>query len=498
MSFDITRRGAAAGALAFAAASQAAARAPSDPLLKEDATGLAGLIRRKAISPLEALEASIARVERLDGRVNALVTKAYDRARDQLKTKAPEGPFAGVPFLIKDLNDVTGLPTYYGSRSTGRGAPAQGQSSLIDQFERAGFVIFGKTNTPEFGYLPTTEPKRGPITKNPWNLLHSPGGSSGGAAAAVAAGYLPVAHANDGGGSIRIPASCCGLVGLKPSRARVIGDGTDARRAIDLAVNLVVSRSVRDTAGVFAAVEQSGSGAAYPAVGLVEGPSRRRLRIGLLTNGGAGAPPEPEVAAVLRQTGDLLRRQRHSVRETTWPFDGARFADAFTILWASGAAQSFEQMTKRMGRPPDDTILEPFSLGMANLVAGLAPGAVEQALATLSADARAYAEWFKDFDVVLSPVLSAPPPKLGFVSGDVAFETLRSRLSTYVGYTPVHNVAGAPAISLPLGWSADGLPFGMHFAAKPGDERTLLELAYEIERLRPWARRHAPVSAWRA
>ena len=497
MTSPITRRGATALLAAAAAPLPAAARAPSDPLLKEDATGLAALIRRKAVTPQEALEAAIARTERLDPAVRALAVEAYDRARAQLAAAPPAGPFAGVPFLIKDLSDVRGLPTAYGSRASGpQPAPAAAQGPLIDAFERAGFVIYGKTTTPEFGYLPTTEPKRGPITRNPWNLRHSSGGSSGGAAAAVAAGLLPVAHASDGGGSIRIPASCCGLVGLKPSRGRVIGDGGDVRRAIDLSANLVVSRSVRDTAGVLAAVERA-QGGAYAPVGLVSAPSRRRLRIGLVLDGAGGVAPTAEVAAATAGVAGLLRRARHSVRETAWPFDGAKVADAFTILWASGAKRSFDQLTARLGRAPDETILEPFSIGMARLVEALPQGAVPEAIGVLEQCSAAYANWFKDFDVILSPVLNAAPPPLGFVAGDVAFETLRARLAAYVGYTPVHNVAGAPAISLPLAWSPDGLPIGAQLAAAPGEERTLLELAYELERLRPWANRHAPTSAWR-
>ncbi len=497
MTSPITRRAATLLLAGAAAPLPAAARAPADPLLKEDATGLAALIRRKEITPAEALEASIARTERLEPRISALTVKAYERARAQLAAAAPSGPFAGVPFLIKDLNDVKGLPTAFGSRVSGPSpAPVTSQGALIDAFERAGFLIYGKTTTPEFGYLPTTEPKRGPPTRNPWNLGHSSGGSSGGAAAAVAAGLLPVAHANDGGGSIRIPASCCGLVGLKPSRGRVTGDGADARRAIDLSVNLVVSRSVRDTAGVLAAVEK-GAGGAYAPVGLVSGPSRRRLRIGVVTAGAGGAAPTAEVAAATHRTADMLRRARHSVRETAWPFDGRAVEDAFTILWASGAKRSFDQIAARIGRPPDETILEPFSIGMARLVEALPQDGLPRAIATLEACAAAYAGWFSSFDVIVSPVLNAPPPPLGFVAGDVAFETLRARLAAYVGYTPVHNVAGAPAISLPLAWSADGLPMGVQLASAPGDERTLLELAYELERLRPWAGLHAPASAWR-
>jgi amidase len=401
-----------------------------------------------------------------------------------------------VPFLVKDLDDYKGLPTRYGSRSAALNPPATEQDPYIDAFDRAGLVTIGKSATPEFGFLPTTEPLATGVTHNPWDLARSSGGSSGGAAAAVASGVVPVAHASDGGGSIRIPGSNCGLFGLKPSRGRMIGTRTETK-ITDLGVNHVLARSVRDSAAVFAATEDAAAGARFPPVGLVAGAGRRRLRVGVLVENGLGHSPSPEVVASIESAAKLMAGLGHHVEPTHWPDDGARFIDDFLLLWASGAAQTADDLAKRLGHQPDESLLEPFTLGLVALARRTPPAEMGAALQRLEADALAYDTWFPShrYDVVISPVLSTPPPLLGEVGPSVPFDVLVPRLKEYVGYTPIHNVAGAPAMTVPLYWTETGLPVGTMVSARAGQEKLLFELAYELEAARPWAHRYPPVHA---
>jgi amidase len=306
----------------------------------------------------------------------------------------------------------------------------------------------------------------------------------------VAAGVVPVAHGTDGGGSIRIPASCCGLFGLKPSRARMIG--TRGERTIaDFAVEHVLSRSVRDSAAILALTEDSGPDARYPAVGLIGGPAKRRLRVGLLIENTNGHAPQPEVLAAARDAGKLLEALGHHVDEAHWPMDGQQFIQDFLLFWAAIAARIVEPMTRATGAAASPEIFEPFTLGLVEMAKKAPPEALPQVMQRLQANALAYDTWFPahQFDVVLSPVLSSPAPYLGEIGPSVAFDTLMPRLMEYVGYTPIHNIAGAPAMSVPLYWTEQNLPVGVMFAARAGQERMLLELAYELEAARPWAQR---------
>jgi amidase len=308
----ITRRALGAAPIALAAGS-AAARSPLEPALPwPDATEIAARIRRGEISALEAVQAAIDRAQALQPQLNFLVNSDFDRALTKARAGAPDGPFGGVPFLIKDLDDYAGLPTRSGSQSQRRMPPAARQGAYADAFDHTGLIVIGKSATPEYGFLPTTEPWATGATRNPWDLSRSAGGSSGGAAAAVAAGVVPFAHASDGGGSIRIPASCCGLFGLKPSRARMTG----ARAQInvtDLSVDHAVTRSVRDSAALFAATEDRAPGARYAPVGLVSRPLRRRLRVGLVLEGIPGARPSPEVIAATESAARLMESLGHDV-----------------------------------------------------------------------------------------------------------------------------------------------------------------------------------------
>jgi amidase len=397
-----------------------------------------------------------------------------------------------VPFLIKDLDDFTGLPTRLGTRSSADLPAARRHAPLIEGMLAAGLNPIGKSATPEHGFLPTTEPLAFGPTRNPWDPTRSAGGSSGGAAAATAAHVVPFAHASDGGGSIRIPASCCGLFGLKTSRGRTLA--TDPGHfPMPLSVQLCVSRSVRDSAALLAAVEAKDSG--LPPVGLVHAPSARRLRIGMVLDSVSGQSPDPEVARAITDMATLLEGLGHRVEPTAWPAPLAGMGDAFLLTWSKGAANLLAETGARLGRAPGIDDVEPFSLAMATIVAGAPGGAVDQAVAYLNSLQSVYDAWLADFDLILSPVLSLPPPEIGWLAPDLPVDTMAERLTRYVGYTTPYNVVGAPAMSVPGAWSSADLPIGAQFGAAVGAEALLLGLAFELEQARPWAGRRPAVCA---
>lgn len=485
--------------LASAAAAPLVAVAPKVSALARDltwidATETASLIRKREISAAEAVGAAIERVEAVNPRLNFLVTPDFERA--MTRATAPNGtpgPFAGAPILIKDLNDVEGLPTRSGSRAT-HGIPAAPRTEArAGGVIAAGFNAIGKSATPEFGFLPTTEPLAFAPTRNPWNPDHSSGGSSGGAAAAVAAGALPLSHATDGGGSIRIPAACCGLFGLKTSRGRSIGESFGPT---DLSVSLCVSRTVRDSAAFLASVERTDREAQYEPVGLISRPSSRKLKIGFLLIDPLGHRPTPEVADAVEQTALLLEQLGHDAQPMAgWPMDASTFSDDFLNLWGEGGRQVVEAVNAKAGPGVAEKALEPFTLALAARRGSLSAEAFGASVGRLIAAGRSYLGAFRHFDVVMTPVLDSTAAPLAFVSPEVAWDTLLERLRTYVGYTPLNNVAGNPAMSVPLAWSEAGLPIGVHFAADVGKERILLELAYQLEQARPWADRRPSVHA---
>jgi amidase len=491
----ITRRAAFAAAPALLAANHATAAptpAPAPPPASPwpDATAMAADIRAGRVSAAEAVETAIRRAEALQGTLNIIVNSDFDRALAKAKAGTPSGPFGGVPFLVKDLADYKGLPSRGGSQSRRFAPPATTQDPNIDAFDHAGLVTIGKSATPEFGFLPTTEPIASGLTRNPWDLDRSAGGSSGGSSVAVAAGVVPVAHATDGGGSIRMPSSHCGLFGLKPSRGRVVG--TEGQRTIlDFGVEHVVSRSVRDSAGLFALTESAAPGAPLPPIGLVTGPAKRRLRVGVLLENSAGHSATPEVVAATDHAAKLVAGLGHRIEYVHLPYDGGQFMRDFVLFWAAGALRDAEGVARDLGRAPDERDLEPFSLGLVDMARKAGPAAMGPVLSRLEANALAYDTWFAAYqlDVVLSPVLSSGPPLLGAVGPLVPFDTLVARLVEYVGYTPIHNIAGAPAMSVPLYWTQAGLPIGTQFGARAGRERMLFELAYELEAANPWAQR---------
>ncbi len=494
----VSRRGLMANAVALGALTSAAAcerlngGTTSDALGDNDATGVAAAIRGGEITATEALEAAIARSERVNGDLNFIASPLYDFGRARA-AEALTGPFAGVPTLIKDLMPMTDQPTKYGSRAFANNI-AQEQPPYMDALLAAGLVPFGKSTTPEFGLTATTETLLGGATKNPWDVTRSSGGSSGGAAVAVAARVVPIAHASDGGGSIRIPASCNGLFGLKPSRGRsVLGGRPDS--GVDISVNGCVSRSVRDTAAWLAATENTATGAAFAPVGVVGAPNTQRLRIALDIPNALGHEPDAEVRAAVEAAAELCRSRGHTVTEGRPTLDGPQFSADFILLWAAGAAEVVQLVQSQAGADaPLDQLLEPLTLELAQHSRQQGTPALLAAIGRLRAVEAAYAAFFETTDIYLTPVLGKPPVPLGIIDGAkgmAAFETLND----YVGYTPLQNVAGAPAMSVPLAWSAAGLPIGIHFSAAKGQEKRLLELAYELEQAQPWADRKPGVTA---
>ncbi len=464
----------------------------TDVLGDLDATGIAEGIRARDFTPLEALDAAIARIERVNPDLNFMATKAYDYAR-QVAAKPPTGPFAGVPTLIKDLLPLAGMATKYGCRALEKFQPPD-QSPYADALLASGLVPLGKSTTPEFGLTATTEPLLGGPTRNPWDVSKSPGGSSGGAAAAVASRAVAIAHASDGGGSIRIPASCNGLVGLKVSRDRTV-DARSLEIGIVLSVNGCVSRSVRDSARWLAISEQTGAGGALAPTGMVGGPNTRRLRIGLCIVDLHGRDPDGDVRDAIEDAAALCRDLGHHVREVKLPIEGEGFAASFTLAWAAIASAVAKQVQMAAPGAPLDQALEPLTIGLAERFDHAPEGAFESALRALREGEARYGSLFDDIDVLLTPVLASTPPNIGEIGPLSGMEGF-AKVERYVGYTPLQNAAGAPAISVPLASSPiSGMPIGAHFSAAKGQERRLLELAYELEQAKPWSGRKPAVNA---
>jgi amidase len=454
-----------------------------DVLGAADAVEIARLIRTGAIQAREAIEAAIARAERVNPSLNAIATPLFESARRDAENPR-SGVFCGVPSFIKDTDDVAGSARLFGSRGLPR-KPAEKTSPFAKQFLSLGLINLGKTTTPEFGLTGTTEALVHGPTHNPWKLGFSPGGSSGGSAALVAAGVVPIAHANDGGGSIRIPASCCGLVGLKPSRGRVAETEGSELMPVKILHQGMLSRSVRDTAAFFHAAEQYFRNPKLPEIGLVTRPGRR-LRIGFFTAIGTDTPSHPECVAAVADAAKLCEGLGHSVEEVPAPFDDG-FHEDFFMLWAT-IAFAVTRFGKRLIHPDfDRTKVEDFTEGLARHFKENVHR-VPAAIWRLRRFAHQYARGFDRYDVLMNPTVAMPPPEHGYLGSDVPFDTSMERLKWFIPFTPTQNVSGGPAISLPLSRSKEGLPLGVQFASPLGDERTLLELALEIEATAPWRR----------
>ncbi|MDX2169487.1 MAG: amidase family protein [Deltaproteobacteria bacterium] len=464
-----------------------------------DGLGLAALVARKAVTPAELAEAAIARIEKYNPHLNAVVTPMYEQGR-ALAAAPGDGPFRGVPFLLKDiLGNVAGVPTQSGARFL-RDMIAPVDDTLVVRFKAAGLVPLGKTNVPEFGLLPTTESVLYGAAHNPWSLAHSTGGSSGGSAAAVAAGIVPFAHANDGGGSIRIPASCCGLVGLKPTRARNplgprLGDIMSG-----LICEHVVSRTVRDTAVLLDCTAGPEPGDPYAAPApprpyadeLTARPTQ--LRIAYTTTDPAGQPLHPECVAAVEATARLCQELGHIVEPGAPSIDHNQATQAFLALWCGGLAMQIDAVAMLTGRAVREEDFEGVSWGLYQQGRQVTASQYLLSLAMLQIIGRACGQFHETYDCWLTPTLGTPPIALGTVDINQRdpLQALAPILN-YVPFTPLQNATGQPAISLPLHWSADGLPVGVMFTAKLGDESTLLRLAAQLEQARPWKDKRPPL-----
>ncbi len=473
-----------------------------------DATEQARLVRDGEASPAELVEDAIARVAQLNPQLNAVIHPLFDEARAAAASPLPAGPFRGVPLLVKDLSCyIAGAPVHEGVRALrDAGHVADHDMWLTEQFRRAGFVIIGRTNTPELGILPTTEPVAYGATHNPWDLERSPGGSSGGSAAAVAAGIVAAAHANDGGGSIRIPASHCGLVGLKPSRGRVSLAPDFGDVMCGLVAELAVTRSVRDAAAILDAVHGPAPGDPYG----VSAPSRPfieelsadagRLRIGLMTD-----PPgkqfecDPECVTAAQDAAQLLDSLGHDVeRSHPGELDDPMQVANFLVRWTAGIDWNLKYWSAALGRELGAEDVEPTTWALAAQGRSHTAGDLLRALEHAQQSSRRTVSWWAQdgFDLLLTPTCGEPPPPLHSFDAppdNPVAPIMRS--IPFATFTAPFNTTGQPAISLPLHQTSGGLPVGVQLVAAYGREDLLLRVAAQLEAASPWAHRTPPVSA---
>jgi amidase len=465
-----------------------------------DGLGLAELVRKREVTPIELAEAAIERIERHNETLNAVVYKGYDDARAWAKGELPDGPFRGVPFLIKDLGmPVAGWPRSYGSRFA-RGVIDSEDGDLTRRYRQAGVVPLGKTNTPEYGITGTTEGAFLGACRNPWNPNHISGGSSGGSASAVAAGIVPMAHASDGLGSIRIPAACCGLVGLKVTRDRNPNGADDTAYAMGFTVDHVVTRTVRDSAAMLDATGTPRADAPFaappkerPYLEEIER-SPGRLRIAWSSETPSGRPIDPEIQAALERTADLLKQLGHEVVEKGMGLDYRGLYAARAPVSGANFAADMARLIEQVGREPEADELEPLtwaSLKGGRKVTGEMAFRGWQDLRVLNRRTLAF---FEDWDVYLSPVMGTPVPEIGHMDPvNLEPREVNRRQGAVFPYTPPFNFSGQPSMSLPLEMSADGLPVGMMFTARFADEATLFRLAAQLEKEVPWKHRRPQV-----
>ncbi len=475
--------------------------------LASDGLALAELLRSGELAPAEAVECAAELAAELNGDLNAIVCSDFERAAAAAPAAVEAGgPFAGVPYLLKDLYaNATGLPLTNGSRLFADNVPDH-DSEMVSRYRRAGLLIAGRTASPEFGLTTSTESAIFGQTRNPWDLERIAGGSSGGAAAAVAAGIVPAAHASDGGGSIRIPASCCGLFGLKPSRARVSLAPDAGEGWAGFSGQHCVSRTVRDSAALLDAVAGPVAGDPYwapqPARSFLEEAGREpgTLRIALTVEAFNGAPVDEACAAAARAAADLCARLGHEVVEAAPEVDAHALGLATRLIVGANVRATVAERCEVLGREPRDDELEPITRATAATGEQSDAAAYARATRTVQATGRRLAAFFGEgFDVLLSPTMAAPPARLGVLSlSNLGDDYLPALLRT-IGFTQLMNVCGNPAASVPLGWAGPdgGLPVGVQIAAPVGGEGVLLRLAAQLERESPWIDRKPPCSAWR-
>jgi len=471
-----------------------------------DAHEQAELVRSGQVAPAELVEAAIARIEEENPRLNAVIHPRFERARREAAEPLGDGPFRGVPLLLKDLAcQSEGDPYHCGSVFLKNARwRADHDTGFVGRFREAGFVIVGRTNVPEFGLTITTEPIAYGPTRNPWDTQRSSGGSSGGSAAAVSAGLVPVAHGNDGGGSIRIPAGACGLVGLKPTRARVSQAPDMGEAWMGATVQGVLTRTVRDTAAVLDCIAGPVPGDPYVAPPLRRplaaevGADPGRMRVGFLDRpllGGLNA--DPEAGRAIAATAGLLAALGHSVEEAhPKALEEEAFPGHFLNVVAAGTARDLAFWAEKLGRSASEDEIEPVSAGLGAAGRALSAADYLASMEWMYGYIRRMSHWWSDerFDMLLTPVVNGPPPPLGYLSDPTQglFRTI-----AMLQYTAQFNVTGQPAVSLPLQWSADGLPMGVQLVAAYGREDLLVRLASQLEAAAPWRGRHPKLAATR-
>ena len=479
----------------------------SDELAALDATAQAELVRNGEASPAELVDAAIARIEATDPELNSVIHAAFDRAREEAGGELPDGPFRGVPFLLKDLGmGFAGDPLHMGMRVLKEAdfrSPVD--TTLALRFRAAGLVTLGKTNTPELGIVPTTEPVSYGATRNPWDTSRSPGGSSGGSGAAVAAGLVPLAHASDGGGSIRIPASHCGLVGLKTTRARTTAGPLAGDFASGLSEHFALTRSVRDAATLLDAVHGPAPGDPYAAPQPVRPYAEELredpppLRVALVTTSSTDADPDADALAAVTDAAALLTELGHSVEELG--LEAMAITDempgSFIKRWAAGMAQTTRVVARVVGRPLTADDVEPLTWALARSGEAVSGAEYLEAIALHQLVGRALGALYAGgIDLILTPTVGEPPPALGSFddTGPEPFAALK-RSERPAMFTSLFNATGLPAISVPLHWTDEGLPLGTQLAAAAGGEDLLIRVAAQLERARPWTDRRPAVFA---
>src|SRR5574337_127490 len=458
-----------------------------DALGDFDAVGLVGRIKSGQVSAAELVEAAVARTEKVNPALNGLAYEAFDRARVRAAAgRVPHGGFFdGVPTYIKDNIDVAGMPTMHGTDAW-QPHPAAADGAFARMYLATGLIPLGKSQLSEFGVSAAAEHPRLGAVRNPWNTDHTAGASSSGSAAFVAAGVVPLAHANDGGGSIRIPASCNGLVGLKPSRGRLPLDKDIRRMPVRIVHNGVVTRSVRDTAAFYREAELIWHNSKLPAIGDVTGPTRQQLKIAVVTRS-IQYDCSPEVRDLTLKTAALLEELGHRVEHVDPPPVPSHFAGDFLLYWAFLATVAVRTGRRTFGPTFDRSRLDNLTLGL-DYYARHHLHRLPLATARLAASRRRSARFFRSYDAVLTPTVAHETPPVGYFDPTADYRQIIDRLMAWVAFTPLQNATGDPAISLPLAQTAAGLPLGMMFAAEPGAEARLLGLAYQLEQARPWAR----------
>jgi amidase len=486
---------------------------------KYDGLGLAELVRKKEISPAELVEEAIHRIETHNPKLNAVVYPLYERAREKARGKLPEGPFTGVPFMIKDLHaTLEGFPTSHGNKLW-KSIPATITTELVKRWENSGVIVVGKTNTPEFGLTPYTESDTLQPARNPWDTSRTPGGSSGGSGAAVAARMVPIASAGDGGGSIRVPSSACGIFGLKPTRGRtptgpIIGESWNG-----FDIEHVLTRSVRDSAAMLDATKGQDVGAPYiiPDAGpFLDEVSKKpgKLKIAFSTTPMLGKNVHDDCVKGVEQAVELLTKLGHEVVEDAPVIDGEEYSLHFLTIVAGQIRADIEETAEAAGKKVslDDFDISTYGTGLFGTI--LKASDYVRALRYLQKISREIGRFFETYDVLLTPVLNQPPVKIGALRPSASEQSqlkliartgqawildalgiikpLAAQTFEFIPWTPVFNATGQPAMSVPLHWNAEGLPIGMHFVGKWGDEATLFRLAGQLEKEKPWLDKAPP------